>query len=113
MIPILSPAGVQELLDYSIHGWAMSRYSGCWVGIKSVKDTTLADLKKFSTRYQRLKQPRLWLSGFRGGIHLASFRNPPWPKKPPAEATRATDARDETRRPQNALIHSIKMDWHF
>jgi indolepyruvate ferredoxin oxidoreductase len=39
MIPILSPAGVQELLDYSIHGWAMSRYSGCWVGIKSVKET--------------------------------------------------------------------------
>ena len=39
MIPILSPAGVQELLDYSIHGWAMSRFSGCWVGLKSVKDT--------------------------------------------------------------------------
>ncbi|WP_371228045.1 indolepyruvate ferredoxin oxidoreductase family protein [Roseovarius sp. 2305UL8-3] len=39
MIPILSPAGLQELLDYSIHGWALSRYSGCWVGLKSVKDT--------------------------------------------------------------------------
>lgn len=39
MIPILSPAGVQELLDYSIHGWALSRFSGCWVGLKSVKDT--------------------------------------------------------------------------
>jgi len=39
MIPILSPAGVQELLDFSIHGWAMSRFSGCWVGLKSVKDT--------------------------------------------------------------------------
>lgn len=42
MIPILSPAGVQELLDYSIHGWAMSRFSGCWVGLKSVKDTVEA-----------------------------------------------------------------------
>lgn len=39
MIPILSPAGVQELLDFCIHGWALSRYSGCWVGMKSVKDT--------------------------------------------------------------------------
>jgi len=39
MIPILSPAGVQELLDYAVHGWAMSRFSGCWVGLKSVKDT--------------------------------------------------------------------------
>lgn len=39
MIPILSPAGMQELLDFSLHGWAMSRFSGCWVGLKSVKDT--------------------------------------------------------------------------
>jgi len=39
MMPILSPAGVQEILDYGILGWALSRYSGCWVGLKCVKDT--------------------------------------------------------------------------
>lgn len=39
MIPILSPAGVQELLDYSLHGWALSRFSGTWVGLKALKDT--------------------------------------------------------------------------
>ena len=39
MMPILSPAGVQELIDYGLLGYAMSRYSGCWVGIKCVKDT--------------------------------------------------------------------------
>lgn len=39
MIPVLNPAGVQELIDYGILGWAMSRYSGCWVGLKAVKDT--------------------------------------------------------------------------
>ncbi|HSF96559.1 MAG TPA: indolepyruvate ferredoxin oxidoreductase family protein [Thermohalobaculum sp.] len=42
MIPILSPAGVQELIDYMLHGWALSRYSGLWVGIKSMKDTVEA-----------------------------------------------------------------------
>ncbi|MEM6624773.1 MAG: indolepyruvate ferredoxin oxidoreductase family protein [Pseudomonadota bacterium] len=42
MIPILSPAGVQELLDYSITGWALSRYSGLWVGLKCMKDTVEA-----------------------------------------------------------------------
>ena len=26
MIPILNPAGVQEILDYGLYGWAMSRY---------------------------------------------------------------------------------------
>ncbi len=39
MIPVLAPAGVQEYLDLGLHGWAMSRYSGCWVGFKAVADT--------------------------------------------------------------------------
>ncbi|MFO1310607.1 MAG: indolepyruvate ferredoxin oxidoreductase family protein [Burkholderiales bacterium] len=39
MIPILSPAGVQEILDFGLLGWGLSRYSGCWVGMKCVKDT--------------------------------------------------------------------------
>jgi indolepyruvate ferredoxin oxidoreductase len=39
LMPILAPAGVQEVLDHGIIGWALSRYSGCWVGIKAVKDT--------------------------------------------------------------------------
>ncbi|RQS63405.1 indolepyruvate ferredoxin oxidoreductase family protein [Burkholderia sp. Bp8963] len=38
-IPILSPSGVQEILDYGLYGWALSRFSGCWVGLKCVKDT--------------------------------------------------------------------------
>ena len=39
MIPILSPAGVQEILDYGLFGFALSRYAGTWVGLKCVKDT--------------------------------------------------------------------------
>lgn len=39
MIPVLAPAGVQEYLDYGLHGFAMSRYSGCWVAMKAVADT--------------------------------------------------------------------------
>ncbi|MSU89030.1 indolepyruvate ferredoxin oxidoreductase family protein [Rhodobacteraceae bacterium 2CG4] len=39
LMPILSPAGVQEVLDYGILGWELSRYSGCWVGLKCIKDT--------------------------------------------------------------------------
>ncbi|MGA7533389.1 MAG: indolepyruvate ferredoxin oxidoreductase family protein, partial [Pseudolabrys sp.] len=30
MIPILNPAGVQEIIDYSQYGWAMSRFTGAW-----------------------------------------------------------------------------------
>ncbi len=38
MIPVLNPAGVQEILDYGIYGLALSRFAGVWVGIKCVKD---------------------------------------------------------------------------
>ena len=37
-IPLLYPASVQEILDYGLHGIAMSRYSGCWTGLKVVTD---------------------------------------------------------------------------
>lgn len=39
MIPVLSPSGVQEVIDFGLHGWAMSRYSGCWVALKAISDT--------------------------------------------------------------------------
>ncbi len=39
MMPILSPAGVQEILDYGVYGFALSRYAGVWVGLKLLKDT--------------------------------------------------------------------------
>ena len=39
MVPVLNPAGVQEFLDLGIFGWAMSRYSGCWVGFKTIGET--------------------------------------------------------------------------
>jgi len=39
MIPVLNPAGVQEFLDYGLYGWALSRYSGCWVALKCMHDT--------------------------------------------------------------------------
>ncbi|BBK30118.1 indolepyruvate ferredoxin oxidoreductase [Stella humosa] len=38
-VPVLNPAGVQEFLDLGLHGWAMSRYSACWVGFKTVAET--------------------------------------------------------------------------
>lgn len=38
-IPVLHPANIQEILDYGLYGWALSRYSGCWVAMKIVADT--------------------------------------------------------------------------
>ncbi|MEP5760603.1 MAG: indolepyruvate ferredoxin oxidoreductase family protein [Litoreibacter sp.] len=38
-MPIVSPAGVQEILDYGLYAWALSRFAGVWVGLKTMKDT--------------------------------------------------------------------------
>ena len=38
MMPILNPAGVQEILDYGLHAYAMSRFASVWVALKAVKD---------------------------------------------------------------------------
>jgi indolepyruvate ferredoxin oxidoreductase len=37
-IPVLYPSSVQEYIDYGLHAWAMSRYTGLWVSMKCVTD---------------------------------------------------------------------------
>ncbi|MEA2991743.1 MAG: indolepyruvate ferredoxin oxidoreductase [Alphaproteobacteria bacterium] len=39
MIPVLNPAGIQEIVDYGLYGWAMSRFTGAWVALKTMHDT--------------------------------------------------------------------------
>lgn len=38
-MPYFNPASVQDYLDYGLHGIALSRFSGCWIGMKCVTDT--------------------------------------------------------------------------
>jgi indolepyruvate ferredoxin oxidoreductase len=38
-IPILTPSTTDEILEYGLAGWEMSRYSGLYVGLKTVTDT--------------------------------------------------------------------------
>ena len=39
LVPVLNPAGVSDLLDFGLLGWALSRYSGSWVALKCLIDT--------------------------------------------------------------------------
>ncbi|MGB0958756.1 MAG: indolepyruvate ferredoxin oxidoreductase family protein [Halocynthiibacter sp.] len=62
-MPILSPAGVQEILDYGLYGIAMSRFAGVWVGLKCMKDTIEAtavidgSLDRIDVKYPDLTLP--------------------------------------------------------
>jgi indolepyruvate ferredoxin oxidoreductase len=54
-MPILSPAGVQEVLDYGLYAFALSRFSGLWVGLKTMKDTievtSVVDADPFGAKF--------------------------------------------------------------
>jgi indolepyruvate ferredoxin oxidoreductase len=42
MLPVLAPATVQDYLEMGLTGFALSRYSGCWVAIKATSETAEA-----------------------------------------------------------------------
>ena len=63
MMPILNPSGVQDILNFGLSGWAMSRYSGCWVGLKCVHDTVESaasvDIESSSLKFEVPNEFRL------------------------------------------------------
>ena len=38
-MPVLNPSTVEELVSFGLAAWAISRYSGCWMGMKALTDT--------------------------------------------------------------------------
>ncbi len=54
MMPILNPAGAQEILDYGLYGWAMSRYSGVWAALKVHKGHGGIDRRRSMARLDRV-----------------------------------------------------------
>ncbi|UWS79014.1 indolepyruvate ferredoxin oxidoreductase family protein [Phaeobacter sp. G2] len=67
-MPVLNPADVSEFLTYGEYGFALSRYSGTWVGFKAVSETVE------SARSIELQQDRSFtypeLPDYPGGLHI-------------------------------------------
>jgi indolepyruvate ferredoxin oxidoreductase len=38
-IPVLNPASIQDVMDYGLHGFAMSRFTGAWSAMTALADT--------------------------------------------------------------------------
>lgn len=81
-IPVLYPANVQEYLDYGLHGWAMSRYSGLWVSLKCVTDVveSSASVEVNPDRIQTIIPEDFELP--EGGLNIR------WPDTPAAQEER-------------------------
>ncbi len=81
-IPVLYPAGVQEFIEFGLHGWAMSRFTGLWVSMKCVTDlvdsSATIDLK---TALPEIHLPKdcIWPAD---GVNLR------WPDSPLAQEAR-------------------------
>jgi len=60
-MPIVSPAGVQEILDYGLYAYELSRFSGLWVGLKTMKDTievtSVVEADPFEAQFVRPEVP--------------------------------------------------------
>jgi len=38
-MPVLNPASIEEYLGFGLYGWALSRFSGAWIGFKAISET--------------------------------------------------------------------------
>jgi len=55
-MPTLNPGNIEEIVSYGLYGYALSRFSGCWVGFKAISETiesaasiTLPSFQNFRT----------------------------------------------------------------
>ena len=75
-IPVLAPATVQDYIDLGLHGFALSRFSGLWVGMKAVTDTIEASgIVDVSPDRVRIALPE-GIAMPPGGLNLR------WPEEP-------------------------------
>jgi len=81
MIPILNPSTVQEYLDFGLYGFALSRYSGCWVGFKAIAETVESSASVYADPHRvEIVQPADFVMP-PGGLNIR------WPD-PPLDAER-------------------------
>ena len=84
MMPVLYPATVQEILEYGLYGYALSRFTGSWVGFKTTADTldTVASVAIDTPTWPRIVLPEDFEFPS-GGVHI---RLPdPWTNQEPRQ----------------------------
>ena len=105
MIPVLNPAGVQEFLDLGLYGWAMSRYSGCWVGFKTIGETVDSSASVYvdPARIQIATPEDFEMP--EGGLNIR------WPDTPWSRKTACTATRSMPPSPSHGPTSSTAWSW--
>ena len=73
-IPVLNPSDLRDVLELGLKGYALSRYSGCWIALKLTEEHADASQTVQIPSIPRILQPEYELPG--GGVHIR------WPDAP-------------------------------
>ena len=73
-LPVLYPATVQEYLQLGLHGFALSRFSGTWVGFKCVNETVESTATVDLDGWPEISLPEAQLP--EGGVHARHAFDP-------------------------------------
>jgi len=76
-MPVLHPAKIGEYVEFGPFGWALSRFSGCWVGMKAISETVEGAAAVALPDLPRFAMPEIELPP--GGVHNR------WPDMPSPE----------------------------
>ncbi len=74
MIPLLNPTDVQDVLELGLMGYGLSRFSGCWVGLKMTEGNADSSQTVLLPRELEIVQPEFEVPD--GGLHIR------WPDEP-------------------------------
>ncbi|MEM7431112.1 MAG: indolepyruvate ferredoxin oxidoreductase family protein [Pseudomonadota bacterium] len=74
VMPHLNPANVAEYLDFGLYGFALSRFSGMWVGFKAISETVESAMSVELPPYPQFVVPEFEMPP--GGLHYR------WPDLP-------------------------------
>jgi indolepyruvate ferredoxin oxidoreductase len=75
MMPHLNPASVAEFLEFGLYGFALSRFSGMWVGFKAISETVESAMSLELPPYPQFVLPEEFVIP-PGGLHYR------WPDLP-------------------------------
>ena len=73
-LPVLNPSDLRDVLELGLKGYALSRYSGCWIALKLTEEHADASQTVQIPNIPRIARPEYELPG--GGVHIR------WPDVP-------------------------------